>query len=520
MTTQRSGHGSGVRSIAPEAFAETNMATNTHPGLFGRMFPTLPPLVASDAALEKLAVAMKDANGNEPAGDNLKIPAGFTYLGQFIDHDITLDLTSLSEKQEDPLQIENFRTPGLDLDCLYGLGPNAQPALFERQTGSFSPGPKFLIGTAGASKGLNNADIPALPNDLQRSRQGYAVIGDHRNDENLVVAQTHLAMLKFHNVVVDRLEKQGVALGERFERAREQVRWHYQWLVLNDFVARLVEPGVLNDVRTNGRLFYRFKTRPYMPVEFSVAAYRLGHSMVREVYDYNSVFRAGGLTAATLELLFSFTGLSGQLVGDTAPRGSPLPQPTLPSNWVIDWRRFFDFGVPPGSLPGALPNHSRKLDPFIVASLHTLPGIPPGREANLAFRNLRRGVMVGLPSGQSIAAFMKKKKPSITALTPAQISTGPDGQVAKALGFDQQTPLWYYILKEAQVLGNGERLGPVGSRIVAEVFVGLVQGDKQSFMNQPGWKPGLPSAAKGDFTMTDLLRFTADISPTDNVRSL
>ncbi|HEU4781563.1 MAG TPA: hypothetical protein VFS58_16895 [Steroidobacteraceae bacterium] len=148
-----------------------------------------------------------------------------------------------------------------------------------------------------------------------------------------------------------------------------------------------------------------------------------------------------------------------------------------------------------------------------------MPGSTPGNEVSLAFLNLKRGVMLGLPSGQSIAKSMAKKM-SLTPLTAEEISQGPDGAVAKSLGFHKETLLWYYILKEAQVRGKGERLGPVGSRLVAEVFVGLVQGDDQSYLSQKNWKPTLPAKVPGTFNMTDLLQFVGDISPIDGVTTV
>lgn len=477
-------------------------------GFFDRMFGDLAPLEASDSDLEELANAMKDTNPADGTLDNTKIPAGFTYLGQFVDHDISLDLSALSAKVEDPTMLRTFRTPGLDLDCLYGAGQGPHRFLFRRDE------PKFLIGTAAQSPDAVGQQIPDLPNDLERSRHGVAVIGDHRNDENLLVAQTHLALLKFHNKVVDHLVAQGTSQSQLFDEASKLVRWHYQWMVLHDFVERLTEPGIVDKLLTQGRKFYRFKTVPFMPVEFAGAAYRFGHSMVREEYSHNRVFRpaAPRLAPATLSLLFKFSGLSGDINGELGGI------PTLPSNWVIDWRRFYDFRTPPGTANFEF-NHSRRLDPLLTPTLHNLPGFPANREGNLAFRNLRRGVTVGLPSGQDVAAFMATRIP-LNPLTPAEIATGPDGAVAAAKGFDTASPLWYYLLKEAQVRGNGEHLGPVGSRIVAEVFVGLVQGDKDSFLSQPGWKPTLPAKTPGTFSMTDLLQFVGEISPIDGITTV
>ncbi|KIZ41268.1 MULTISPECIES: heme peroxidase family protein [Rhodopseudomonas] len=489
-----------------------SLSGHDDPGMFGRMFPDLRPLAVDDGPLQELADAMKDAAPDDAAGDNTKVPAGFTYLGQFVDHDITLDLTSFGDKEDDPKAVRNFRTPALDLDNVYGLGPDGSRHLYARNPGDAdgkNPGPKLLIG--------KNINVPlggvtgAFRNDLPRSPEGFALIGDHRNDENLLVAQTQLAMLKFHNKICDQLIAAGRPADSIFLEARQTATWHYQWLVLHDFVERITEKGIVAKILEQGRRFYRFKTTPYIPVEFSAAAYRLGHSMVRQTYSYNRVFTEGAITPATLQLLFTFTGLSGGIVGDLAPNPptGPTPVSALPSNWIIDWRRFHE--VLPNNPADVPRNASRKLDPFVVPPLHTLPG----GGGSLPFRNLKRGVLVGLPSGQDIAKTMMIKNP----LTPAEIAKGPDGAVAKKHGLHEHTPLWYYILKEAEQRGRGERLGPVGATIVSEVFVGLVHGDHQSYLWLRGkdWKPTLPSKTPGDFTMADLLRFVGDVSPIDNI---
>lgn len=486
-------HHGGAGRHPSRDFLDT-LSGHSDPGKFGRMFPTLPGLQVDDASLNDLAQAMMD-DGSQ-TGDNPGIPAGFTYLGQFIDHDITLDLTSLGEKMRDPMAVENFRTPSLDLDSIYGRGPDGSPHMYAREPGTGKTTPKLLIGR-NITVGFGGV-TGDFRNDLPRSPEGHALIGDHRNDENLIVAQTHLAFLKFHNKVVDMLEGQGTPENEIFLAARQIVTWHYQWMVLHDFLGRLTMPGIVDQILHDGRKFYRFKKFPYMPVEFSGAAYRLGHSMVRQAYDYNRVF-----TSADFSLIFGFTGLSGQIIGDLAPSPptGPLPVAKLPSNWIIDWRRFYEMG-------GAVAHQSsRKLDPFLAAELHQLPG----GGGNLAFRNLKRGVQQGLPSGQAVAQAMGIADP----ITASEIASGTDGAVAAQHGLHTQTPLWYYILKEAQVKGGGERLGPVGSTIIAEVLVGLVHGDHQSYLWQrgPGWKPTLAPAGTEDFTMGDMLEFVGDLNP-------
>lgn len=493
------GHGTAGRHPRREML--DTLSGHRDPGMFGRMFPKLPPLAVGDTALQALAAAMLDADPADTASDNPNIPAGFTYLGQFIDHDITLDLTSLGEKEKDPLGVENFRTPSLDLDSIYGLGPDGSPHLYARGAADPSKhGPKLLTGK-NLTVAFGNV-VGSFRNDLPRSPEGFALIGDHRNDENLLVAQTHLAIMKFHNKVCDLLAKGGEPLPDIFPEVRRLVTWHYQWLVLHDFVERITEPGIVARILQAGRKFYRFRKTPYIPVEFSAAAYRFGHSMVRQSYSHNHIFQN-----ADFRLLFGFTGLSGQIIGDLAPNPptGPLPVSELPSNWIIDWRRFYDLETP-ASAPDFQFNPSRRIDPFLVRELHTLPG----GGGSLPFRNLKRGVMLGLPSGQDVAAAMRIKNP----LTREEIASGPDGEVAKQHGLDKATPLWYYLLKEAQVRHNGERLGPVGSTIVSEVFVGLVHGDTQSFLwREKNWKPTLPAKVPGTFTMTDLLRLVGEINP-------
>jgi len=508
------GHGKAGRHPTRQ-FLDT-LSGHDDPGMFGRMFPTLDPLVVDDGPLQELADAMKDPNPGDAAGNNTKVPAGFTYLGQFVDHDITLDLTSFGEKEADPNAVENFRTPALDLDNVYGLGPDGSRQLYARNPGDpdgKAPGPKLLIGKTISVPFGNVTSTPR--NDLPRSPEGFALIGDHRNDENLLVAQTHLAMLKFHNKVCDQLAAEGTPVGEIFAKARQIVTWHYQWMVLHDFVERITEKGIVAKILEQGRRFYRFKKIPYMPVEFSAAAYRFGHSMVREVYSHNRIFTpGGGGIPATLDLLFKFTGLSGGIIGDLAPNPvvPPLPLPTLSSNWIIDWRRYHE--VLTANPADVRLNPSRKLDPFVVPQLHTLPG----GGGSLPFRNLKRGVLLGLPSGQDVAKAMRIKNP----LTPAEIAKGTDGAVAKKHGLHEHTPLWYYILKEAEQRGGGEKLGPVGATIISEVFVGLVHGDHQSYLWLKGknWKPTLPSKTPGEFTMADLLRFVGDVSPIDGISTV
>lgn len=496
------------------------LGATSRAGRFGRMFPDLTtPHDPPDEALRALGEAMVEKpDVGSVSGDNRNVPSGFVYFGQFVDHDITLDTTGIGERVNDPDQVLNFRTPRLDLDCLYGGGPGSSNYLYHRVRGD-----ELLLGSTSPGGGDPNVR-PGLPFDLPRGIQGRAIIGDHRNDENLLVAQTHVAMLRFHNAVAAMMP------GASFAEVRRRVTWHYQYVVLRDYLGKLVDPADI-EAALKRREFYRFEEHsafgePYMPVEFSVAAYRLGHSMVRQDYSHNRVFAADGGIPSPFLLFFVFSGLSGNIVGQMAPADFPsglpipgdpplgLPLPSLPSDWVVDWRRFYDFGTDPGSPEGLARNHSRLIDPYLVDALHNLPGSTAHGDLadhpSLAVRNLFRGKKMLLPSGQDVARRMGVADP----LRPEEIAaSGGDGKVAERHGLHASTPLWYYILKEAQIRTGGARLGPVGGRILAETFVGMLQGDKESFLSaHPGWTMAKPTwmpdlgGAGGGFAMTDLLR--------------
>lgn len=513
----------GVGEDAEDAASATRLRLGNRllgPSRFGRMFPGLRRFRPPDQALIELGQAVTADAPENPARNNSDVPAGFTYLGQFIDHDITRDETEGFPKINDPELLKQGRSVTLDLDSLYGLGPKRQPGLYDRD---FPPArARFRLGrTSPVTDSPANFNVPSvLPNDLPRrpDERRTPVIGDDRNDENTIVAQTHVAFLKFHNKVIasvqgDNEDRDGSATftqaeedrrSTQFHKARRRVRWHYQWLVLNDFLPNLVDGSVLADIRSNGRRFYDFggapfDGEPFMPLEFSGAAYRFGHSMIRDTYDFNRVFAdpqrvPGASLAASLDLLFTFTG-----------KGGMAGRATLPSNWVIDWRRFFPVADP------ELLNFTRKMDPTLAEGLLRLI-VDPGEPSVLAVRNLLRGSRLGLPTGQDVAEAM-----GIDPLTPEEVA--PQGNrvltpVLRRHGFDEKTPLWYYVLREARLQGRGNRLGEVGSRIVAEVFFGLLEGDPNSFLSkQPDWTPTLPSDEPNDFTMSDLLRFVGDINP-------
>lgn len=432
---------------------------------FCRLFRQgIQPLAPS---LIDLGQVMETETGDPNDDRDSNIPAGYTYLGQFIDHDITRDETELTvEGTVNPNEIENFRTPSLDLDSLYLDGPEHNPELYNQDGKTFKIGKTTDVGNLG----VFDNDLPRQGENASSGKPTDAVIGDGRNDENLAVAQTHLAFLKFHNARVAANPEKS------FADIRCEVILHYQAIVLTDFLPRILDQDVLKDVLENGRKFYTDEKKDCMPIEFSVAAYRMGHSMIRPSYEWNRIFNTNGQSGiASFEQIFEFSGGSGSR-GEGDPPFAGLP--TLPSNWIVDWRRLYDFSEIGAEKHEQL-NFTRKLDAKIAMDLKTLPEFQqmlkkvPAPLLSLATRNLLRGRLVSLPSGQEVAAAMGEK-----VLTHGEILGNlpkDQAEILRKHSFYRVTPLWYYILREAMVQNNGNHLGKVGSRIVAETMVGLIE---------------------------------------------
>ena len=445
--------------------------------------------------LTKLGECMNAPAQSAGAGATTSLP--LTYLGQFIAHEVTFHKTEellLTESQPDCM-----RSPQIDLDSLYGAGPDdPESAQF------YHDGARLKIGVTTRIPDL----YTTFENDLPRGKSATgnlreAVISDPRNDENLAVAQTHLAFIKFHNKVVDLLEARGCAGGRLFECARRQVVQHYQWVILEDYLPRLLDAGVLAGVRKDPPRCFNVAGEDgmYMPVEFSAAAFRIGHSMIRDAYEWNAYHCSDGPLSgrpARLLQLFKLTNFSGDLDG----------KPSLKSDWVIDWRRFYDFEDAGGGVLKR--NRARKIDTVFELRLEKVPGYPhqkvPEAHRPLTVRNLLRGFALGLPTGEEVAERMGE-----TPLAPDETARGPHEDVLRDPALYGRTPLWYYILKEAE-LNGGNRLGLVGSRIVAETFVGLVRHSPYSILSEPGWRPTLGPRA-GQFGMADLLSFADCVDP-------
>jgi hypothetical protein len=468
----------------------------TPPFRFSRMGPKGSGRQLGEPNRKKIANAMTAGGGGAS-----QIPAGFTYLGQFVDHDLTFDKTKVMLGEHvSPAELLQARSPSLDLDSLYGAGPtDPGSAKFYAADGlHLKMGETLAAGDIAGKEGF----------DLQRgagttaAAKRRAIIPDPRNDENLVVAQKHLAFIRFHNRVVDTLPA-SVPAAQRFAQARELVTKHYQWMLRTDYLPRICARGVVNDVFNNGRKAFEVGATPTdvptMPIEFSVAAFRLGHSMIRRAYNWNKIFDDG---SGTLDLLFTFSGGSGDFFGE----------PRLPSNWIADFRRLYDFkeaGRDNLAVPETKFNRAMRIDTRLAKPLKTLPGFAPD-EDNLAFRNLTRAKMVRLATGQQMATFLRNKGVTLTKLTRAQIREGNNGTELDGLTQAQRdallrdTPLWFYILREAEL--NRGKLKGVGARIVAETFHRAMEGSQVSIVRDPTWRPSL-GPNNTTFRMVDLLLF-------------
>jgi Animal haem peroxidase len=477
-------------------------------GRFTELFPLLPGAEFDPADLRLLAEEMTSRQERRPASqtrpdpeEDRVITAAYTYLGQFADHDLTFDPTSSLRESLDREQLGklvDFRTPRFDLDNLYGRGPDDQPYMYDPD------GIHMLLG----ERLSGNPDDPHAA-DLPRGPSGRALIGDPRNDENRIVSQLHAIFLRFHNRVADYLAEQ---LGAKvsFDEVRKRVRWHYQKLLVTDFLPAVLEketfervfgdpynpvPG-LRELRTGLKL---------MPVEFSGAAYRFGHSMIRSEYRLNT---------AVERPIFSRSR------ADTADLGGFRP---IPSDWAIDWQFFIDLG--PGADPVARrPQHAFKIDTSLASPLRNLPARIASHPSMLALRNLERGNTFRLPSGQDVATAL-----GVEPIPDDRLLIGKAAARARrrpladiAPGFAGKAPLWAYILSEAQVMSwenapsipeddRPIKLGPVGSRIIADVFAALLIGDPTSYLySDDPFKPIPEFAPNGTFGLAELINAALD----------
>jgi hypothetical protein len=488
------------------------------PDRFGRLFPHLPPFAERAPALEAALVelgrrgGLMDAIDDLAAGpvelivdpaksavnrDNPDMTAGVTFFGQFLDHDFTFDLGSRLGVPAVPEESANERTPALDLDSVYGGGPGRSPELYERRNRRVEP--RFRIESGG------------LFEDLPRTATSVAIVGDPRNDENLVISGFQAAMLRFHNSVYELLaaRHRREEPGEIYRRARRMVTWHYQWIVVNEFLPQLIGQDRVNRLLAEGPR--AFPTRvPFIPVEFQGAAYRMGHSMVRPSYraNFNGI-RSADPAAAGAPFFAMLFDPAGEGQADPVDLRGNARAPRR----FIGWQTFFKFD-------DASFRPNKRIDTKLSTTLFTLPiQAIAGSEPNpvsLPQRNLLRHVTWGIPSGQAIAADL-----GIAPLTRSDLAD------LQPLGLADSTPLWFYVLREAQLQQDGRRLGDVGADIIGRTFVAMLALDRDSYLAEaPRWRPTLPNRSgnvTGRFAITDLLAFAGVVDrgpgsppPSDN----
>ena len=491
-------------SMSSHALSHVHVPRSQHyKGPFGRMFvlpPWKPPSADPTKHEDEIRAFAENAMSETPGQDKLdneNLPAGYTYFGQFVDHDITFDPTSSLQRQNDPEKLHNFRTPRLDLDCIYGEGPDDEPFMYDDNLKGM-----MLLGRV--QKDLSGNSVPGSNEpDLPRNVQGRALIGDMRNDENVIVSQFQLAMLRLHNRIylhILNIDENKLPSKitftpqnkEKFHDAQRIVRWFYQYVVWNDFVKRLTNSNIWSSVlvKKNNKLeyegrFYNWRFQPFIPVEFAVSAYRFGHSLVRPGYKVNLNVNVG--LGPNVELpIFDPTNS-----GKHDLRGFRF----FPHRHTVQWDWFFRMKTSIGPFP----QPARRIDPKLSSAVSAIPD-GAGGSNRLASLNMLRSWRMDIPKGTDIAAAM--------GFTPHQI------------GDLHEDILWHYILKEAELLptpNSGRMLGNVGSTIVAEVFGALLAGDPQGYVrNAPNWIPAhetaitalLPNGPENgvDWEVADIIR--------------
>ncbi len=420
-------------------------ASTVEGGRYGRMFD-LPALNAdeSEHVLHELGAAGGFCDGGDREGD-ARVEAGWPFFGQYVAHDLTADRSPL-RAHADLDALHNMRSPRANLESLYGGGPAGSPYLYCRDD------PAKLLEDDG---------------DLPRNQEGIALIGDPRNDVHVFVSQMQLAFIRVHNLLVDRLREDGVGDAELFDEARRALTWHYQWLILEEFLPVLVGTELVDDLAATGARFYYPDGKPFIPLEFADAAYRYGHSQIRQLYQ----LQPDGPLHPVFPDLIGFCP-----VGDHH----------------VDWSLLFDV---PGR-PRA--QRAKPIDGQLPRSLIQLPeaisgAVDDDAYRSLATRDLVRGEGTGLPSGEAVARLI------------GAVVLNEDELGLRRHGWTGETPLWLYILRESFVRHDGDRLGEVGGRIVAEVLHGVIAADPESYLAlESDWSPTLP--ARGEtFRLTDLL---------------
>lgn len=409
---------------------------------YQKLFPELPPLQLSDDELWELSCLMLE-HGH--CRDSKTTSNGEATFGQLLAHDMTFENVSNFKKSFYPKALSNTRSIGLDLDSMYGL--KSETFYYQKKQTS-----KLLL------KKRQDEECKYTWYDLPRNHENVAIVPDFRDDESLIVSRIHVLFMQFHNTYIDCFLKD-LSAAEQYQEARLRVIWFYHWLIVHHYLYKMLDPTICDEILEQGAQFYKDPT--YLPLEFSGAAFRLGHSQSRELSQINEYMKLGIFEQGSFDK----------------------------ADVYVDWTYLFDCGD--GNV-----EYAKKIDTKIAKAFHNIPFLRNEenvRNRSLVFRNLKRGVVYGLPSGESVAKRM--------CLEPLDI---PETEKLCLKG----TPLWFYILKEAEIMHDGEHLGPVGSRIMGEVFFSILKCDPNSYLVQhPKWEPNGLGNEKGVFGFKELINF-------------
>jgi hypothetical protein len=451
---------------------------------YSRLFPPAPfpsDVEAYCEAVTALGESMID-DGTRVSDDHAEIllDAGYTYFGQLLSHDLTKDVSSVDEAwQKDPEYLQNLQTPKLDLHVLYGDGPDHSPELFEDDGVRLKLGASNEIGTAF---------------DICVAKNGERLLADDRGAENMVLRQMTAVFARLHNLAAKQLRPLSKCRTSLFARAQRQTRRQFQYLVVHDYLRSVLDTEMYKKIFIEGKTEIEWHSFS-IPIEFSAAAMRFGHAMVRPNYLFN----------------FGKEMFLQELLGKIGDRGP------LEDDEEIRWGLFFQGAGPEGTVT------SRPIDTRLAPAFQDLPpdliGTPEVRcpfsrlaanPSQLAVRTLLRGAGLRLPSGQTAARAC-----GLNPLTEHELTTNSigdeteQGQLLRASGLSEETPLWYYILKESEVRKNGNRLGTLGSYIVGETIHAALRTDAKSILNEqtnlpPIWRFG--ECAMRIYTFSELFR--------------
>lgn len=459
---------------------------------YQRYFGTTPKKdQAAPEVLNMLGQAMRSNASFEE--NESSIPVAYTYFGQFVFHDLTA--MNFSSNGHKPY---NERSACLDLDTVFGSSNRSH-----RKPATLMP------------VGYTGPPGQTRPCDLPRTVEGRASIVDLRSDDNLPLAQTHVALIRFFNAIVERFD------GISQSAARALAVSHFQSVVLHDYLQRVIHPEIYRDVMENGRAIIHTadsqiargtkQFRYMVPLEFAAACARFGHSMIRNNYPaWNSH------NSARLSSFWRNTHNSCIPPFD----GVDEPRNQLSGRWVSQWGKLLHGE---GLVDGQHPLMAAKIDTVLAEPLMSIPDVALPRSVargknssrNLASLSLMRGGSLQLSGAESVGAQVIHqlgvlRRPTFSILENKMLLQDEPAEVQRLLEryFGGRTPLWFYTLKEAAILGCGESLGPLASRIVMETIHAAIEESSPSILLDD-WipEPKLGPSDERRYTLSDLIAY-------------